>query len=73
MDRRNIDELLYTDFIDLVKPRNPEFSEYVNRKIRNSSLGYEYYEEGLGLTQETRLKFSKLFLNMICLERDLEQ
>ena len=54
MDRSAMDQLLYTDFIDLVKPRNQEFSEYVNRKIRNCSLGYEFHEEGLGLGLETR-------------------
>jgi len=52
---------MYTDFMDLVKPRNKEFAEYVNRKLHDCKLGYESYNVGLGPSDYTRLKFAKLF------------
>lgn len=57
----NVDNLIYTDFLDLVKPRNKEFSDYVNTRLKDCRLGYDYFESGLGLSETTRLKFAKLF------------
>ena len=56
-----VNQLMYTDFMDLVKPKNKEFAEYVNKKLHDCKLGYETYNTGLGLSDYTRLKFSKLF------------
>ena len=36
-----VDQLRYTDYLDLVKPRNPEFSDYVNKKLYDSGIGYD--------------------------------
>jgi hypothetical protein len=55
----------YTDYINLVKPRNPEFAEYVNRKISNSNeIGYDL-SLSFGMKEETRVKFGKLFKDMV--------
>ena len=43
-----VEHMRYTDFLDLVRPRNPEFSHYVNRKMRESDIGYTF-EPNLGL------------------------
>jgi len=33
----------YTDYLNLVKPRNPEFADYVNRKINDGNeLVYDF-------------------------------
>jgi hypothetical protein len=29
----------YTDYLNLVKPRNPDFSDYVNRRINENLVG----------------------------------
>ena len=42
----------YTDFLDLVKPKNPEFQSYVNRRMRESDIGYSF-EPNLGLSEST--------------------
>lgn len=52
-----VEQMRYTDFLDLVKPRNPEFSQYVNRKMRESTIGYSF-EANLGLTEQTGFKFA---------------
>jgi hypothetical protein len=55
----------YTDYINLVKPRNPEFAEYVNRKISNSNeIGYDL-SLSFGMKEETKVKFGKLFKDMV--------
>lgn len=56
-----MDNLIYTDFLDLVKPKNKEFSDYVNGRLKDCRLGYDYFETGLGLSEATRLKFAKMF------------
>ena len=61
----------YTDFLDLVKPRNPEFSQYVNRKMRESAIGYSF-EANLGLSESTGYKFAQLFNDLVKLENELE-
>jgi fructose-1-phosphate kinase PfkB-like protein len=50
----------YTDYINLIKPRNSEFSEYVNRKMNNSDIGYDL-SLSFGMNESTRGKFGKLF------------
>ena len=45
-----VEQMRYTDFLDLVKPRNPEFSTYVNRRMRESEIGY-HFEPNLGLSE----------------------
>jgi hypothetical protein len=47
----------YTDFLDLVKPRNPEFAQYVNRRMHESSVGYSF-DPNLGLSEQTGAKFA---------------
>ena len=37
-----VEQMRYTDFLDLIKPRNPEFSSYVNRRMRESDCGYSF-------------------------------
>jgi len=61
----------YTDFLDLVKPRNPEFSTYVNRRMRESDIGYSY-QSNLGLSEQTGFKFAQLFEDIVRLENELE-
>ena len=61
----------YTDFLDLVKPRNPEFQTYVNRRMRESDIGY-CFEPNLGLSESTSLKFAQLFEDIVRLENELE-
>lgn len=50
LDAENrVEQMRYTDFLDLSRPRNPEFSQYVNRKMRDSDIGYNF-EPNLGLS-----------------------
>ena len=66
-----VEQMRYTDFMDLVKPHNPEFAQYVNKKMHESSIGYTF-EPNLGLSEQTGYKFALLFDDMIRLENDLE-
>lgn len=52
-----VEQMRYTDFLDLVKPRNPEFSSYANKRMRESEVGYSF-EPNLGLSEQTGFKFS---------------
>lgn len=61
----------YTDYLSLIKPRNSEFSEYVNRKMHDSDLGYDL-SLSFGMKEPTRQKFGKLFKDMVTLENELE-
>lgn len=61
----------YTDYLDLVKPKNPEFAEYVNRKLHDSAIGYDE-APNYGMSLESKCKFGKLFNDLIRLENDLE-
>ena len=61
----------YTDFLDLVKPKNPEFQSYVNRRMRESDIGYSF-EPNLGLSEASGFKFAQLFEDIIRLENELE-
>jgi len=55
----------YTDYLNLVKPRNPEFADYVNRKISDGSeIGYDL-SLSFGMREQTRVKFGKLFKDMV--------
>jgi hypothetical protein len=65
------EQMRYTDFLDLVKPRNPEFSQYVNRKMRESEIGYSF-EPNLGLKSETGSKFGQFLGELVRLENELE-
>jgi len=66
-----VEQMRYTDFLDLVKPRNPEFSSYVNRRMRESDIGYSF-TPNLGLTESTGFKFAQLFEDIVRLENELE-
>ena len=66
-----VEQMRYTDFLDLVKPRNPEFSSYVNRRMRESDIGYSF-TPNLGLTEATGFKFAQLFEDIVRLENELE-
>jgi hypothetical protein len=59
--------------MDLVKPKNKEFAEYVNKKLHDCKLGYESYNVGLGLSDYTRLKFAKLLQDLTLIENELER
>lgn len=65
------EQMRYTDFMDLVKPHNPEFAQYVNKRMHESSIGYSF-EPNLGLTEQTGYKFALLFDDMIRMENELE-
>jgi len=54
----------YTDYLNLIKPRNSEFSEYVNRKMHDSDIGYDL-SLSFGMKESTRTKFGKLFKDMV--------
>lgn len=48
----------YTDFAALMKPRNHEFSDYVNKRIHDSMASPNEFEESLGMRQDaTRQRF----------------
>lgn len=66
-----IEHMTYVDFMDLVKPRNPEFAQFVNRRMHESSVGYSF-DPNLGLSESTGNKFAQLFDDLIRLENDLE-
>lgn len=36
------EQMRYTDYVNLVKPRNHDFSDYVNRKMHESDIGYNF-------------------------------
>ena len=61
----------YTDYVSLVKPRNSTFSDYVNRKMHESEIGYNF-DSKFGMKDCTRAKFARLFKEMIELENELE-
>lgn len=62
----------YTDYLNLIKPRNSEFSEYVNRRMNaDSEVGYDL-SLSFGMKELTRNKFGKLFRDMVKMENDLE-
>jgi hypothetical protein len=52
-----VENMRYTDFLDLVKPRNTEFAQYVNRRMHDSVVGYSF-EPNLGLGPQTGKKFA---------------
>lgn len=59
------------DFLELVKPRSPEFQSYVNRRMREVDIGYSY-QPNLGLDPETAYKFANLIEDVVRLENELE-
>ena len=61
----------YTDYLDLMKPKNPEFAHYVNKRLHDSSIGYDF-EPHFGLSETSRVKFAKLFDDLIRIENELE-
>jgi hypothetical protein len=61
----------YTDYLQLIKPRNQDFSEYVNRKMHDSDIGYDM-SLSFGMKDATRVKFGRLFKDMVKLENELE-
>jgi hypothetical protein len=54
----------YTDYLNLIKPRNSEFSEYVNKKMNDTEIGYDL-SLSLGMKDNTKTKFGKLFRDMV--------
>lgn len=53
----------YTDYLTLIKPRAPDFADYVSRRMNedhcNSSNTAD--EASFGMKDETKHKFGKLF------------
>ena len=66
-----VEQMRYTDFLDLIKPRNPEFSSYVNRRMRDFDCGFSF-QPNLGLSEQTGFKFAQLFEDIVRLENELE-
>jgi hypothetical protein len=65
-------QMRYTDYLNLIKPRNSEFSEYVNRRMNaDSEVGFDL-SLSFGMKEVTRNKFGKLFRDMVKMENDLE-
>ena len=61
----------FTDYVNLVKPRSEPFSDYVNRRMHESDIGYNF-DSSYGMKDSTKQKFARLFTDMIELENDLE-
>lgn len=62
----------YTDYLSLVKPRNPDFSDYVNRRINEGLVGCDS-SLSFGMKEITKQRFGKLFIDMAQLENELEK
>lgn len=54
----------YTDYLNLIKPRNSEFCEYVNKKMNDTEIGYDL-SLSFGMKDNTKVKFGKLFRDMV--------
>jgi len=54
----------YTDYLNIIKPRNPEFSDYVNRKMQDGDVGYDL-TLSFGMKEITKGKFGKLFRDLV--------
>jgi len=65
------EQMRYTDYVNLVKPRSHEFSDYVNRKMHDSEIGFNF-DHSFGMKDATKQRFGKLFREMIELENELE-
>ena len=65
------EQMRYMDFLELVKPRNPEFQSFVNRRMREIDVGYDY-QPNLGMEPETGYKFASLIEDIVRLENELE-
>ena len=61
----------YTDYVNMVKPKNHEFSDYVNRRMHESAVGYDF-DKAFGMKDATKDKFAKLFRELIQTECELE-
>ena len=61
----------YTDYLNLVKPHNSEFSDYVNKRMHEAEVGYDF-DQSFGMKDETKYKFGHLFRDMIVSENELE-
>jgi hypothetical protein len=42
----------YTDYLNLVKPHNSEFSDYVNKRMHEAEVGYDF-DQSFGMKDET--------------------
>ena len=62
----------YTDYLTLIKPRSPEFADYVSRRMNEDSSEPRGELDGFGMKPETRQKFSKLFKELVKSETELE-
>lgn len=56
-------QMRYTDYLSLVKPRNPDFSDYVNRRINEGLVGCDS-SLSFGMKEITKQRFGKLFIDM---------
>jgi hypothetical protein len=65
-------QMRYTDYLGLVKPRNPDFSDYVNRRMNEVLIECDV-TESFGMKDITRQRFGKLFQDMTLLENELEK
>ena len=57
-------QMRYTDYLNLIKPRNSEFCEYVNKKMNDTDIGYDL-SLSFGMKDNTKVKFGKLFRDMV--------
>jgi len=43
----------YTDYLNLVKPHNSEFSDYVNKRMQDAEVGYDF-DQSFGMKDATK-------------------
>jgi hypothetical protein len=54
----------YTDYLNLIKPRNAEFSEYVNKRLNEGDIAHDM-SLSFGMKEVTRERFGKVFRDMV--------
>ena len=62
--------ITYTDFMQLLAPRNPEFATYAQKKVRGDA---KLQQIERGVSEETHMMLRKLFEDMTVFENDLER
>ena len=62
----------YTDYLTFIKPRSPDFADYVSRRMNEDSSEPQGEQDGFGMKSETRQKFGRLFKELVRSEAELE-
>ena len=60
-------QMRYTDYLTLIKPRSADFADYVSRRMNEDCATNEPggEQDGFAMKNETKLKFSKLFKELV--------